>query len=49
MRHNPDRGIMTELMQGCAMPVDRLEIALGPWHLDVVERWRVEGFVAAKA
>ena len=30
------------------MPVDRLEIALGPWQLDVVVRRRVEGFVAAK-
>jgi hypothetical protein len=41
-------GPVAEFMQGRAMPVDRLEIALGTWDLDVVERRRVECLVAAK-
>src|SRR5271166_6661937 len=39
---------VTEFVQGRAMPVDRLEVALGPWQLDVVVRRSVEGLVAAK-
>ena len=34
MRHNPGYGIMAELMQGGPMPVDGLEIGLGPRDLD---------------
>ena len=41
-------GPVAEFMQGRAMPVDRLEIALRPWQLDVVVRRSVEGLVAAK-
>ena len=49
MRHNPDRGIMAELVQRRPVPVDRLEIRLGPWDLDVVERRGIERFVPAEA
>jgi hypothetical protein len=47
MRHNPDFGTMPQLMQGRAMPVDRLEISPGRRHLHVVGSGHVEGPVAA--
>ena len=47
MRHNPDRGIMAELMQRRAMPVHRLEIGLRRGHLDEVADDRIERAVAA--
>jgi hypothetical protein len=40
---------MAELVQRCAVPVDRFEIRLGPRHLNVVERGGIERFVAAQA
>jgi hypothetical protein len=49
MRHNPAYGIMAELMQGRAMPVDRLEIRLRRRHLNGVVRRHVEGAIAADA
>jgi hypothetical protein len=49
MRHKPDYGIMAELMQSRAMPVDRLEVRLRRRHLDVVVRRHVEGAIAANA
>ena len=40
---------VTELVQGRPVPVDRLEIGVGPRHLDVVVGRAVEGAVAADA
>src|SRR5262249_40375032 len=49
MRHNPAYGIMTELMQRGAVPVDRLEIGLRGWDLHIVFSRRIEGTIAANA
>ena len=49
MRHNPDRGIMTQLMQRRAMPVNRLEISRWRRHLYIVFGWPIERAVAADA
>ena len=40
---------MTELMQGRPVPVDRLEISVGPRHLNVVLGRTVEGAIATHA
>ena len=42
-------GPIAELVQRRAVPVDRLEICLGPPNLDVVERWGIERLVIAEA
>jgi hypothetical protein len=42
------RGV-PQLVQGRAVPVDRLEIRLGRRHLHIVECWNIEGAVAADA
>ncbi|MET4121122.1 hypothetical protein ABIB85_007584 [Bradyrhizobium sp. JR1.5] len=49
MRHNLDRGIMCQFMQGRSMPIDRFEIGLGWGHLYIVFRRRIKGAVAADA
>ena len=49
MRHNPSYGIMTQLVQRSAVPVDRLEIGLGRRDLHIVERRDVKGAIAADA
>ncbi|MGY3363019.1 hypothetical protein ACVWZL_000144 [Bradyrhizobium sp. GM2.4] len=49
MRHNLDRGIMRQLMQGRSMPVDRLEISLRWRHLHIIFCRRIKGAVAADA
>ena len=40
---------VTELVQGRPVPVDRLEIGVGPRHLDEIVGRAVEGAVAADA
>jgi hypothetical protein len=40
---------MTQLMQGCPMPVDRLEISLRRWHDHMVEGRDIEGAIPADA
>jgi hypothetical protein len=47
MRHNPDRGIMPQFVQGRAMPVDGFEIGLRRRDHDEIGPRRVEGAVAA--
>jgi hypothetical protein len=49
MRHNPDYGIMTELVQRRAMPVDRLEIRFRLRHLDEIRPWAIESTVTTNA
>lgn len=40
---------MPQLMQGRAMPVDRLEIGLGPGDLNEIRTRCIEGLVSAQA
>ena len=49
MRHNPGHGIMAQLVQRGAVPVDRLVIGLRRWDLHIVERRDVECPAAAYA
>ena len=49
MRHNPDFGIMRELMKRGPMPIDGLEISFRPGHLDEIESRIIKGAVAADA
>jgi hypothetical protein len=49
MRHNPDRGIMTELMTNCPVKIDRLKELRGRRHPDVIGAGDIEGAVAADA
>jgi hypothetical protein len=49
MRHNPGYGIMAQLMEGRAVPVDRVGERLGARDLDVVARRHVEGLAADDA
>ncbi|ALR20803.1 hypothetical protein ATN00_11360 [Sphingobium baderi] len=49
MRHNPDHGIMSELVQGRTVPVDRLEIRLRRRNDDIVMRRDIERAVSADA
>lgn len=49
MRHNPGYGIMTKLMEGRAVPVDRVRERIGTRDLDIVARGHVEGLAAHDA
>jgi integrase len=49
MRHNPDVGIMTELMECGPVPIDRFEISRRRWHLHEIARHIVVGARAADA
>ena len=49
MRHNRGYGIMAELVERRAMPIDRLEIRVRTRHLDVIVARNIEGAVAADA
>jgi hypothetical protein len=46
-RHNPEGGIMGELMEGRPMPVDGLEIGLRPRHLYEIMDGAVERALSA--
>lgn len=49
MRHNPDRGIMTDFVQCRAVPIYLVEIGV-PWrNLDEIQRRHVESLVATNA
>ena len=47
MRHNPGHGIMTELMENCPKPIDRLEICVDRGNLHIVETGMIERLAAA--
>jgi hypothetical protein len=49
MRHNPGRGIMTELMESSSVPIDRLEIGSRRWDLHKIARRVVVGARTADA
>ncbi|MET4386696.1 hypothetical protein ABIB73_002441 [Bradyrhizobium sp. F1.4.3] len=49
MRHNLDRGIMRQLVQGRSMPIDRFEIGLRWGHLHIIFRRHIKGAIATYA